>query len=710
MNWHSGNIAEAVAESKSKNAIFVVYIQGMRKFSCTHSCVYAICTTSLMESIIKSQLPAGENELSSKLEGFVNDAQVRSRLESSDFVAIKVPGDSTAYGQFMSLYKVVPIPSIFFIGKSGTPLDVATGIIASAEELAAKIDKVLVLAGKKEENQLSTTSSSCSSANPGTSPRRIAGADDKTYEKTEQPDPDEVSMATSLASKSAASTTAPESSATAAPEKPSVSSTVAGSTEPSRDNEKPSTTSPVETCETPAAAEVPPLGGSSASPSQAATSAAAAAERRAAVAAAAAPAPIPTPLPSGPLSAVPEPTQRHLTDSEVQMLEVQKTLEEKRRERLQQEQRQQRESDVRRRHEGRETQAHTQQALTKEQELKKMQVTAEEQNLLHLSIHKPLFSKERIRRNRQEEQETRDRIRAQIAADRAEQAHRVLIAEDVHSITTSTSTAAVTTDSTSTTSSVDETRLQIRLPGGIHRTKSFPVGALLGTVRVYVRNELLLGTDTRDFTLATSYPRREFRTEDEVKTLLELNLVPNAVVLVLTKEQINRVVRTGGSLMTMLTTVMWAMITPAAKAFDFILKNGWRPLSHRFTVMLANVRWPNREGGANVVLVQGDAAARRNMEMFSMRPMPAPGVNPQPEAPEAASNTPPSSTGTENDAAGQQAVPQPHQTPPTRPEFQQRPGGYQPPRYGDANIRRLHDSKDDKDNKATYNGNSTQQQ
>ncbi|SPP86950.1 UBX domain-containing protein 4 [Drosophila guanche] len=659
MNWHSGNIAEAVAESKSKNAIFVVYIQG-------------------------------ENELSSKLEGFVNDAQVRSRLESSDFVAIKVPGDSTAYGQFMSLYKVVPIPSIFFIGKSGTPLDVATGIIASAEELAAKIDKVLVLAGKKEENQLSTTSSSCSSANPGTSPRRIAGADDKTYEKTEQPDPDEVSMATSLASKSAASTTAPESSATAAPEKPSVSSTVAGSTEPSRDNEKPSTTSPVETCETPAAAEVPPLGGSSASPSQAATSAAAAAERRAAVAAAAAPAPIPTPLPSGPLSAVPEPTQRHLTDSEVQMLEVQKTLEEKRRERLQQEQRQQRESDVRRRHEGRETQAHTQQALTKEQELKKMQ--------------------ERIRRNRQEEQETRDRIRAQIAADRAEQAHRVLIAEDVHSITTSTSTAAVTTDSTSTTSSVDETRLQIRLPGGIHRTKSFPVGALLGTVRVYVRNELLLGTDTRDFTLATSYPRREFRTEDEVKTLLELNLVPNAVVLVLTKEQINRVVRTGGSLMTMLTTVMWAMITPAAKAFDFILKNGWRPLSHRFTVMLANVRWPNREGGANVVLVQGDAAARRNMEMFSMRPMPAPGVNPQPEAPEAASNTPPSSTGTENDAAGQQAVPQPHQTPPTRPEFQQRPGGYQPPRYGDANIRRLHDSKDDKDNKATYNGNSTQQQ
>ncbi|XP_022221716.1 UBX domain-containing protein 4 [Drosophila obscura] len=688
MNWHSGNIAEAVAESKSKNAIFVVYIQG-------------------------------ENELSSKLERFVDDEQVRSRLESSDFVAIKVPGDSTAYGQFMSLYKVVPIPSIFFIGKSGTPLDVATGIIASAEELAAKIDKVLVLAGKREENQLPTTSSSCSSATPGISPRRIAGADDKTDTKTEQPDPDEVSNTTSLVNKSTASTPAPDSSATEAPDKLSVSTTtadknpetpVAGSTDPTGNIEKPSTTSaPVEKCEpsmstpveTSATAEIPPLEGTSSSPSQAATSAAAAAEKRAAVAAAAAAASLPTLLPSGPLlSAVAEPTQRHLTDSEMRMVEVQNTLEEKRRERLEQEQRQQKESELRRRREGREAQDQAQQALTKEQELKNMQ--------------------ERIRRNRQEEQETRDRIRAQIAADRAEQAHRVLIAEDIHS--TATSIAAVTTDSSIT--SVDETRLQIRLPGGIHRTKSFPAGALLGTVRVYVRNELLSGTDTRDFTLATSYPRREFRTEDEVKTLMELNLVPNAVVLVLTKEQVNRVVRTGGSLMTMLTTVLWAMITPAAKAFDFIHKNGWRPLSQRFTVMLANVRWPNRDGGANVVLVQGDAAVRRNMEMFSMRSIPAPGLNPQPQAPDTESTTPPPSPITGKDAAGQQPV----QTPPPGPEgraqqahattqaqgqsqeFQQRPGGYQPPRYGDANIRRLNDSKDDKDNKATYNGNSTQQQ
>lgn len=29
MNWYKGNIAEAVAESKAKNAIFVVYVEGV---------------------------------------------------------------------------------------------------------------------------------------------------------------------------------------------------------------------------------------------------------------------------------------------------------------------------------------------------------------------------------------------------------------------------------------------------------------------------------------------------------------------------------------------------------------------------------------------------------------------------------------------------------------------------------------------------------
>lgn len=200
----------------------------------------------------------------------------------------------------------------------------------------------------------------------------------------------------------------------------------------------------------------------------------------------------------------------------------------------------------------------------------------------------------------------RERIRAQIAADRAEQAQRFNtpdISSTTNSVAATAASNVITTDAS--VSSVDETRLQIRLPGGIQRTKSFPAGEVLATVRVYVRNEMLAASDVRDFTLATSYPRREFQTEDEVKTLSELNLVPNAVVLVLTKEQVNRVVQSGGSLMTMLGTVIWALLTPAAKAFDYINKMGLRPLTQKLSVFMANFRWPGQRAGLEVY--QGDA-------------------------------------------------------------------------------------------------------
>uniref|UniRef100_A0A0K8V3S4 UBX domain-containing protein 4 n=1 Tax=Bactrocera latifrons TaxID=174628 RepID=A0A0K8V3S4_BACLA len=116
MNWYKGNIAEAVAESKAKNAIFVVYVEG-------------------------------KDESTQKLSNFINAQKIREKLESDDFVAIKIESDSQAYMQFATIYQVVPVPSIFFIGKTGTPLEIGTGIIASIGELEEKINKVLTLSG-----------------------------------------------------------------------------------------------------------------------------------------------------------------------------------------------------------------------------------------------------------------------------------------------------------------------------------------------------------------------------------------------------------------------------------------------------------------------------------------------------------------------------------------------------------------------------------
>ncbi|KAH8293718.1 hypothetical protein KR054_003448 [Drosophila jambulina] len=702
MNWHRGSIAEAVAESKAKDAIFVVFIEG-------------------------------KDELSSKLERFVDDVRVRSRLETADFVAIKVQGNSSAYGQFMSLYKVVPIPSLFFIGKSGTPLEIATGMTDSVEELTAKIDRVLVLARKRTETP-SVTSSVTSIAdqlNP-TAVRSFAGADDSNSlskdephgAATEEPQPSQTALEpapkpTEVVASVSDSTLQVEESKVNQPPAPAVASISAISAESSLSSlgeAKQPAVSPssalvakksvAEVAQATAAkAEAEETTVAESNMETATTSGRVAVNTTASSILPAVPL-LAAALPVAPVQVEGTPAQEQepaqeqvpaqgplpITESEMRMLEVQNLLEQKRRERLEEEKRAEKENELRRRREGR--QAQSQQALAKEQELKNMQ--------------------ERIRRERLEEQAARERIRAQIAADRAEQAQRNQISEDATSTTTSLA-GGITTESSF--SSCDETRLQIRLPGGINHTKSFPVGEVLGTVRIYVRNELLAASDVRDFTLAASYPRQEFQTEDEAKTLRELKLVPNAVVLVLAKEHVNRVVRSGGSLMTMLVTAFWAMLTPAAKAFDYINKMGLRPLTQRLSALMANFRGTTDRQAGNVGIIQGDAAARRNMNLFTFTPPP-----PQPgyayeESGNAASGSQ-TSPPIPQPQPGTGSTPQPHPTGHSQAasssssqQFQQRPGGYQPPRYGDSNIRRLHDtSKDDEKDKATYNGNSTQQQ
>ncbi|KAH8247999.1 hypothetical protein KR032_009736 [Drosophila birchii] len=693
MNWHRGSIAEAVAESKAKNAVFVVFIEG-------------------------------KDELSTKLERFVDDVRVRSRLETPDFISIKVQGNSSAYGQFMSLYKVVPIPSLFFIGKTGTPLEIATGITDSVEELTAKIDRVLVLAGKRTETpSVSSSVTSFSDQMNPTAVRSFAGADDSNSlskdEAQETPmEPEEAQpIRTVSETPRPVDVVASVSGSTLQVEEPkvnqpsaaavaSISAISAESSSSSLVEPKPLTASPASSVAEKGNTEAASSSASAtASKVEPATTSESAALNLAGtsilpvvpmltgvVPVAAAQAQGSTQVqgseqePAPERKQVPTPDQLSTTDSETRMLEVQNLLEQKRRERLEEERRREQENELRRRREGR--LAQSQQALAKEQELKNMQ--------------------ERIRRERQEEQAARERIRAQIAADRAEQAQRNQIASEATSTTTSLA-------GESSYCSVDETRLQIRLPGGINHTKSFPVGEVLGTVRIYVRNELLAASDVRDFTLAASYPRREFLTEDEEKTLRELKLVPNAVVLVLAKEHANRVVRSGSSLMTIFITAIWAMLTPAAKAFEYINKMGLRPITQRLSALVANFRGTTDQQG-NVGIIQGDAAARRNMNMYTLRPPPQPGYNYEEQGNmTTGSHTPPP---TPQPQPGTGSTPQPHTTSNNQAasssssqEFQQRPGGYQPPRYGDSNIRRLQDTKkdDDKD-KATYNGNSTQQQ
>ncbi|EDV96861.1 UBX domain-containing protein 4 [Drosophila grimshawi] len=632
MNWHTGNIAEAVAESKAKDAVFVVYI-------------------------------TGQDEMSANLDRLLNDSLIHTKLQTSDFVAVKIQGNSETYVQFSSLYKVVPVPSIFFIGKSGTPLDIATGIVASVEELVAKIDKVLLLAGKRTNPDTPTSSGAVVS---NESSRSIAGADneDAPTQKTEPIKTVDVSESEVTDQESV-----PAAEAAAKPVVVAVESTALPE---------------------PAArvAVVPP------EPTASSVSAAAAAEKRAASAAAAATAHtatsaatsmLPTPIQNIALqtplvpTALPgeAPTTRSTAEEAVlQTTDIQSLVAQRRKEREEEQKQRDKENELRRRREGRESQA--QQTLTRDQELKKLQ--------------------ERIKRERQQEQQTRERILAQIAADRAEHAsNRRSLTADVPS-TTSNSTA--TTDSVRSTdwshNAGTETRLQIRLPGGTTRTQTFPAAETLSTVRKFVLDELLAGSNIREFTMATSYPRREFKSDDETKTLNELNLVPNAVLLVLHSEQVNRVVRSRNSLFNMLTSIIWAIFTPAAMAFDYMNRMGLQRLRQRFNQMMGWTK-PDEDNRQ----ARDDVTARRNMDMFLLRTTQRPGLQqsaPQNVAGSESGSQPSGKSVPTEDASQGQEVGQPRSV------------GYKPPRYGESNIRRLADTKDEDEDKATYNGNSTQQQ
>lgn len=109
MRWFEGSIPDAINSAKQRSCVFVVVI-------------------------------TGEDEQSAHLMSSWEDHYVSEAAHTS-FVAIKVDAKSEACVQFSQLYPVVCIPSSFFIGENGIPLEVIAGSV-SAEELMKRINRV----------------------------------------------------------------------------------------------------------------------------------------------------------------------------------------------------------------------------------------------------------------------------------------------------------------------------------------------------------------------------------------------------------------------------------------------------------------------------------------------------------------------------------------------------------------------------------------
>ncbi|CAG2116541.1 unnamed protein product, partial [Medioppia subpectinata] len=140
--------------------------------------------------------------------------------------------------------------------------------------------------------------------------------------------------------------------------------------------------------------------------------------------------------------------------------------------------------------------------------------------------------KEREREKRAEKL-ARERVLAQIAADREDRKARQMTFTD--------STESKTTEPNDANSSqsspkepevrqrMDKTaRIQFRLPDGSTRNNVFEATDSLEVVKQYVSSNL----NIRGFTLSTSYPRREFGTNDYNQSLRDLSLSPSSVLLV----------------------------------------------------------------------------------------------------------------------------------------------------------------------------------
>lgn len=182
---------------------------------------------------------------------------------------------------------------------------------------------------------------------------------------------------------------------------------------------------------------------------------------------------------------------------------------------------------------------------------------------------------EERKRDKIEEQAARKRILEQIALDKAERAQRFsafttntpkIDENAAKASSNSNSSAPPTSDSTIS-------RIQFKKPDGEVDVKTFGREETFSVVRTYVEENVIVGSGIREFELATTFPRREFKNEDNAKTLFELDLVPSSVILVLPLDKAatrKLPLQTSYGIFAMLSTIFWGILNPVAGAFSYI--------------------------------------------------------------------------------------------------------------------------------------------
>jgi len=141
------------------------------------------------------------------------------------------------------------------------------------------------------------------------------------------------------------------------------------------------------------------------------------------------------------------------------------------------------------------------------------------------------------RREKLEEKQARERVRAQIEADKIARKAKQDAAMGISSAVPTPAASATPSPSiskdhvTSPKKDYTEAKLQLRLPSGKSITQTFKANECLAAVRLYVEMNRDDGI-TGPFNLMTNFPRKVFLEEDYNAPLQALGLVPTAVLQV----------------------------------------------------------------------------------------------------------------------------------------------------------------------------------
>lgn len=217
-----------------------------------------------------------------------------------------------------------------------------------------------------------------------------------------------------------------------------------------------------------------------------------------------------------------------------------------------------------------------------EMEIKKRQVRFTIFNslniLLMLCLAYVYFQEERLR-DKREEQAARQRILAQIEQDRAERALKYS-----GTLPKSTEKAEVVAPNP-IASDKTEARIQFKKPSGDTEIKVFNSSEKFEVIRQHVEQNVVVGSAIREFALATTFPKKEFKADDNGKTLLELNLAPTSVILILPLDKVVKKglpLQTDGGIFTALSIMFWGIVntfyTTFSQSKNFLLAkiNGFR--------------------------------------------------------------------------------------------------------------------------------------